>query len=90
MPCTNQDAAARAYDPPMATTAERRPGGTEAPHPRLTAVQDSPVQAPLVAREFAGRSNRVFNRLVAVGLTILVVLLAAVMLNAGVNVEVLL
>jgi hypothetical protein len=76
-------------DPYMAATPERSPGGIEAPRSRLTAVRDSPVPAPLVAHDSADRSNRFFNRLVGVGLAVLVVLLAALMLNAGINVEVL-
>lgn len=88
MPC-NQYNTARAYDPHMAVTSERSSAGMEAPRPQLTAVQDSPAPAPSVAQESADRSNRVFNRLIGVGLAVLVLLLAAVMLNAGTNVEVL-
>lgn len=75
--------------PLMAAIPERGPGGVEAPRPQLTAVQGSPGPAPQVAHEVADRSNRVFNRLVGAGLAILVVLLAAVMFKAGINVEVL-
>lgn len=89
MRCTDQDNVARSYDPQMAATPKHSPGGMEASRPHLTAVQDSPAAAPLVARESADRSDRVFNRLVGAGLAILVLLLAAVMLNAGINVEVL-
>lgn len=88
MHCTNQDNTARAYGPCMAATPERGPGGTEARRRQLTAVQPPAVPAPLAARESADRSNRVFNRLVGAGLAILVVFLAAVLLNAGINVEV--
>jgi hypothetical protein len=55
----------------------------------LAAVQDSAGPAPVVTHESPERSNRVFNWLVGAGLVILVALLAAVMLNAGINVEVL-
>lgn len=90
MRCTDQDNVARSYDPQMAATPEHGPGGIEVSRPHhLTAVQDSPAPAPRVARESADRSDRVFNRLVGAGLAILVLLLAAVMLNAGINVEVL-
>lgn len=89
MPCSSQDSTARTYDPPMAAAPERSPGRIEAPRPQLTAVRDSAVPTPLAAQESADRSNRLFSRLVVAGLAVLVLLLAAVMLNAGINVEVL-
>lgn len=89
MPCTHQDNTARSYDPRRANTPERSPGEIEAPRPQLTAVQDPVVPAPSFAHEAADRSNRVFNRLVGAGLLLLVALLAAMLFNAGINIEVL-
>lgn len=89
MRCTSQDNTARAFDPQVAARPDRSPGGHEVSRRQLTAVQAPPGPTPLVARESTDRSNRVFNRLVGLGLSILVLLLAAVLLYAGINVEVL-
>ncbi len=89
MLCTNRDNTARTYDAQAAAATERGPGGIEAPRHRLKAVQDSAGPAPSVTHKTPERSNRVFNWLVVAGLVVLIALLAAVMLNAAINVEVL-
>lgn len=93
MHCSHQGNTARASaaeDVVHATT----DGTHESSPPKLSVVHDSVDSVRLVAdaasvRTDAERSNRFFGWCVAVGLVVLVALLAVVMFNAGRNVEVL-
>ena len=55
----------------------------------MMAVRDFADPAPQTTRAPGERSNRVFNWSIGAGLVVLVVLLAAVMVNAGMNIEIL-
>ena len=89
MLCTNKDTTAHAFDAQVVAAPERSTPGIGAPRQRLTVVPNITAPAPLVPPPPIEQSNRIFNWSIGVGLAILVALLTAVLLNAGINVEVL-
>ena len=81
--------AARAYDAQEATAAQPDPEDKQAPHAPLAVADDPAGPDPIVPNATFRPSNQLFGWLVGAGLALLVVLLAAVLFHAGVNVEVL-
>lgn len=88
MSCTQIDNRARACDEHV-VQAPIHPADTETPRSNPTAVQDSTDPTPMVNHASREQSNRILNWPVGAGLAILIVVLAAVMLHAASNVEVL-
>ena len=89
MLCTNKDNSARAYVAQVAAAPEPSTGIIETRRQKLTAVHTVASPDPTPPPAPIAPSNRVYNWSVGVGLAILIALLAAVLWNAGINVEVL-
>lgn len=94
MHSSEQDNTARVREAPAVVANEESNAASEASPPKLSAVPSTlnPVRRvadAAAARPDPARSNRVFGWCVGAGLLLLVALLAVVMFNAGVNVEVL-
>jgi hypothetical protein len=90
---TQLDNAARANAAQPDVELEAAHGSSEVPTPKLLVVQStdsvrSVDQTPL-DRPDAAQTNQVFAWGVGAGLVILILLLAVIMFNAGINVEVL-
>lgn len=90
---TQLDNAARVNAAQPAVELEAAPGSGEVPPPRLSVVQATDsvrsVDHTPLERPHAARTNQVFAWGVGAGLVILILLLAVIMFNAGINVEVL-
>ena len=80
---------ARVYDADENTVSELDAAAHQALHQQLSAVEEQPIPDPIIARTNVQPSNRMFVWMVGGGLVMLIALLAAVLFNAGVNVQVL-